>query len=85
MEMGVASAWRPLPVLVGGDWRELFPVPGRNGTLPHDGALLDGRLIDITTIEPKITLVVSSCDPAIGILAAEFAWATDFRMLVLAR
>ncbi len=64
----------------------LFPAETSSlGTLPHDGVFHDGRLIDITTIDPKKTLVVSSCDPAIGILAAEFARTTNFRMLVLAR
>lgn len=64
----------------------LFPVETSSlGMLPHDGVFNDGRLIDTAIIDPTRTLVVSSCDPAIGILAAEFAKATNFRMLVLAR
>jgi molybdate-binding protein/DNA-binding XRE family transcriptional regulator len=74
--------WR---AAVGGN---LFLFPAETsplGTLPHDGVFRDGRLIDTASIDPSRTIVVSSCDPAIGILAAEFARSTNFRMLVLAR
>ncbi len=74
--------WR---AMVGGK-SLLFPVePSPLGMLPHDGVCRDGRLSDISIVDPMKTLVVACCDPAIGILAAEYARATDFRMLVLPR
>jgi molybdate-binding protein/DNA-binding XRE family transcriptional regulator len=74
--------WR---AVIGGNFF-LFPAETSSlGTLPHDGVFRDGRLIDTTITDPTKTLVVSSCDPAIGILAAEFTMASGFRMLVLAR
>jgi molybdate-binding protein/DNA-binding XRE family transcriptional regulator len=74
--------WR---VAIGGNLF-LFPVETSSlGTLPHDGIYREGQLIDNKITDPTRTLVVSSCDPAIGILAAEFTRATNFRMIVLAR
>ncbi len=64
----------------------LFPVePSPLGMLPHDGVYRDGRLLDSPIVDPMKTLVVACCDPAIGLLAAEYARTTDFRMLVLPR
>jgi molybdate-binding protein/DNA-binding XRE family transcriptional regulator len=64
----------------------LYPVEQSPlGALPHDGVLRDGKLLDTLISDPTRTLVVSSCDPAIGILAAEYARTTNFRMLVLSR
>jgi len=64
----------------------LFPVESSPlGALPHDGVYRDCRLLDTRIADPAGTLVVSSCDPAIGILAAEFSRTTNYRMLVLSR
>ena len=64
----------------------LYPVETSSlGVLPHDGVCRDGRLIDTRIIDPTRTLVVSSCDPAIGVLADEFTRATSFRILVFQR
>jgi len=66
----------------------LFLIPVETsplGTLPHDGVYRDGNLIDTLVVDPTRTLVVSSCDPAIGILAAEYSRSSNFRMLVLSR
>jgi molybdate-binding protein/DNA-binding XRE family transcriptional regulator len=64
----------------------LFPLETSSlGVLPHDGVYRDGKMIDNVIIDPARTLVVSSCDPAIGILVAVFSKTTNFRMLVLPR
>lgn len=64
----------------------LFPAePSPLGTLPHDGLYRDDSFFDRMSPDPTRTLVVASCDPAIGILASEFARTTNFRMLVLPR
>ena len=74
--------WR---ALVGGR-SLLLPVESSPlGMLPHDGVYRDGRLFDSPVADPFRTLVMASCDPAVGLLAAEFARATPFRMLVLSR
>src|SRR5581483_12205669 len=36
-------------------------------------------------IAPEATLVVACCDPAVGLLAAEYARASGFRLLALPR
>ncbi|KAF0216526.1 MAG: molybdate metabolism transcriptional [Geobacteraceae bacterium] len=64
----------------------LFPVEASPlGMLPHDGVYRDGRLFDNPFADPFRTLVMASCDPAVGLLAAEYARITPFRMLVLSR
>jgi molybdate-binding protein/DNA-binding XRE family transcriptional regulator len=54
------------------------------GEVAHDGVLRDGRLQDATPFEAEQTLVMACCDPAAGILAAEYA-RTGFRLIVLQR
>jgi molybdate-binding protein len=64
----------------------LFPVEATPlGMVPHDGVCRDGRLFDSPVADPFRTLVMASCDPAVGLLAAEYARTTPFRMLVLSR
>lgn len=64
----------------------LYPVENSPlGMLPHDGVFRDGRLYESPFSDPYRTLVMASCDPAAGLLAAEYARATPFRMLVLSR
>lgn len=64
----------------------LYPVePSALGTLPHDGVWRDGRCHDHPFADAVRTLVVACCDPAVGLLAGEYARQTPFRMLVLSR
>lgn len=64
----------------------LYPVEASPlGTVPHDGVWRDGRFLDRPFAEPERTLVVACCDPAVGLLANEYARQTSFRMLVLPR
>jgi len=91
-EQGIQWAWPPRldpsrywEAEVGGR-RFLYPVESLalNST-PHDG--VSQRLVS----RPKGgaafegTLVVACCDPAAGLLAAEYARASGFRMIVLQR
>jgi molybdate-binding protein/DNA-binding XRE family transcriptional regulator len=55
------------------------------GTLPHDGVWRDGECHDHPFADPVRTLVVACCDPAVGLLASEYARQTPFRMLVIPR
>jgi DNA-binding XRE family transcriptional regulator len=55
------------------------------GMAPHDGTYRDGRLHDNASADPTRTLVPACCDPAVGLLAAEYSRTTPFRMLVLSR
>jgi molybdate-binding protein len=55
------------------------------GMVPQDGVYREGRLFDNPISDSFRTLVMASCDPAVGLLAAEYARATPFRMLVLSR
>ncbi|MDY0190003.1 MAG: substrate-binding domain-containing protein [Desulfuromonas sp.] len=64
----------------------LYPVEvNALGRVPHDGVWRDGRCHDHQFADPVRTLVVASCDPAIGILAYEYSRQTPFRMVVLQR
>jgi molybdate-binding protein/transcriptional regulator with XRE-family HTH domain len=68
----------------------LYPAEaGPAGTLAHDGTT-DGAAPPATADAPAIadgppTLVVAGCDPAVGLLAAEYAKQTGYRLLPLAR
>lgn len=74
--------WR---AMVGGNLL-LFPVEASPlGMVQHDGVYRDGRLYDNHSSEPSRTLMMASCDPAVGLLATEYARATPFRMLVIPR
>src|SRR5262249_34850322 len=55
------------------------------GVLPHDGVVQDGIDQVIREVLPYKTLVMASCDPAAGLLAAEYELATGFRLLPLHR
>lgn len=52
---------------------------------PHDGIQKDGSVWETENADPKRTLVVASCDPAIGLLAHHYRTTTSFRILVLVR
>ncbi len=64
----------------------LYPVesPALNSH-PHDGVWQGGVLRGAISPSAAATLVVACCDPAAGLLAAEYARASGFRMLVVER
>ncbi len=87
-----AWAWTPLTepcryweAEVGGR-RLLYPVESLavNAT-PHDGLWQEGIGRQTAARSIESTLVIASCDPAAGLLAAEYARASDFRLVVLQR
>jgi molybdate-binding protein len=66
--------------------RRLYPVEA--GTLnlaPHDGVWSNGVLRESRPAPAETTLVMACCDPAAGLLAAEYARASGFRLLVFPR
>jgi putative molybdopterin biosynthesis protein len=69
-----------------GGRRFLYPVESIavNAT-PHDGVWQDGVSQQAGAGAAKGTLVIASCDPAAGLLASEYARASDFRLIVLQR
>lgn len=69
-----------------GGRRWLYPVEGEalNAT-PHDGVRRSGVEHQARADVAERTLVLASCDPAAGLLAAEYAAASGFRLLVLSR
>lgn len=88
----MAWAWKPLlekerywQAEVGGcHW--LYPVEGLPGSAwAHDGLCRGKVLHERGDWEPTQTLVVAGCDPAAGLLAAEYAAASGFRMLAFSR
>lgn len=52
---------------------------------PHDGLCEFGTFQYRRQVPPTRTLVIACCDPAAGLLAAEYARTTDFRLLVVPR
>lgn len=89
---GVAWAWGPQPdagryweAEVGGrKW--LYPVetlPG--GAWAHDGFCRENVLHERGDWDATQTLVLAGCDPAAGLLAAEYAVASGFRLLAFPR
>jgi molybdate-binding protein/DNA-binding XRE family transcriptional regulator len=69
-----------------GDKHLLFPVESSPlGMVPHDGVYREGKLCAYPSSDPCRTLLVASCDPAVGLLASEYARTTHFRMLVFSR
>jgi molybdate-binding protein/DNA-binding XRE family transcriptional regulator len=84
-------AWEPAGVparywqadIAGRQWR--YPLePTYLGTLPHDG-VFDGNEFAPRVDAIPATLVIASCDPAIGLLATELSRASGLRMLPLMR
>jgi molybdate-binding protein/DNA-binding XRE family transcriptional regulator len=69
-----------------GGRRRLYPVEavGLN-PVPHDGVWQGGVLREGASAAAEETLVLASCDPAAGLLAAEYARESGFRLLVLPR
>jgi molybdate-binding protein/DNA-binding XRE family transcriptional regulator len=63
-----------------------YPVEAvSTGFIVHDGVLQDGSFVPSADANPERTLVLACCDPAVNVLAAEYARLTGFRLLALAR
>jgi molybdate-binding protein/transcriptional regulator with XRE-family HTH domain len=63
-----------------------FPAePTAAGVAAHDGVARGGTFDEDARAEPSTTLVLAGCDPAAGLLAAEYAGATRMRLLTLVR
>ena len=74
--------WRAL--LAGREF--IYPTEPTNlGIVGHDGVHQDGQFREQPTAAPADTLVVASCDPAIGLLANEVNRRNSFRLLALPR
>jgi molybdate-binding protein/DNA-binding XRE family transcriptional regulator len=68
-----------------GHRRLLYPVEAMTmNPTPHDGVWQNGVLRDGGSAAEN-TLVMTSCDPAAGLLASEYARASGFRLLVFPR
>ncbi|MGO9110929.1 MAG: substrate-binding domain-containing protein [Thermoguttaceae bacterium] len=67
--------------------RELmYPTEATNvGVVGHDGVCQEGQFRERLTAAPSDTLVVASCDPAIGLLANELSRRSSFRLLAFPR
>lgn len=64
----------------------LYPVePNPVGLVAHDGVFRDGAIEQHADQDPRSTLVVATCDPAVGLLATEYQSQTGYRMLCLGR
>jgi molybdate-binding protein/DNA-binding XRE family transcriptional regulator len=71
--------------VLGGRHR-LYPVEFSSlGLVPHDGTFHDGTYHETAYVDPARTLVLASCDPAVGLLAAQIARTDGFRLVVLPR
>lgn len=69
-----------------GSRRILYPVEATaSNVVSHDGLWQGDVGQDAGTTEAKSTLVLACCDPAAGLLAAEFGRCSGFRLLVLPR
>jgi molybdate-binding protein/DNA-binding XRE family transcriptional regulator len=68
------------------DGFRLFPVEsGELGCLPHDGTWDGHRLQVESSAVAARTLVLATCDPAVGLLAAELARTENIRLLAFRR
>ena len=69
-----------------GGRRLLYPVESTAlNAFPHDGVWQGGIGRDTVSTSVATTLVIACCDPAAGLLAAEYARTSGFRMLVIER
>ena len=66
--------------------RLLYPVEAVSlNPVPHDGLWTGGLCRESGEASAETTLTLASCDPAAGLLAAEYARASGFRLLVFPR
>jgi molybdate-binding protein/DNA-binding XRE family transcriptional regulator len=88
VEWAVAPRTRPCrywEAEVGGRTR-LYPTEDLSmNVVPHDGVWRQGPGREADPDVSRNTLVVACCDPAAGLLAAEYARVTGFRVIVLPR
>jgi molybdate-binding protein/DNA-binding XRE family transcriptional regulator len=64
----------------------LYPVEAHGvNPSPHDGVWNNGVCRERQSSRSEKTLVLASCDPGAGILAAEYARETGFRLLIFPR
>lgn len=64
----------------------LYPVESLGlNNIPHDGVWQGGPGMDAGGNVAETTLVLACCDPAAGLLAAEYARSSGFRLIVLPR
>jgi molybdate-binding protein/DNA-binding XRE family transcriptional regulator len=64
----------------------LYPTePTAIGMIPHDGVSRPGASGEKAPIDPRRTLVMACCDPAVGLLAAALAAPAGIRLLPLQR
>ena len=55
------------------------------GLMPHDGTIHGGHLEHHPAFDPNYTLIMATCDPAAGLLAAELSRTAGIRLLALPR
>ena len=68
------------------DKRLMFPAEWTLvGTLGHDGVHGESGISLTHPSDPKKTLVIAGCDPAVGLLAARVSEMSDFRVIPLMR
>ena len=68
------------------DKRLLFPAEWTLlGTLGHHGVYGKSGMNLTGPVDPKKTLVIAGCDPAVGLLAARVSAMSDFRVIPLTR
>jgi molybdate-binding protein/DNA-binding XRE family transcriptional regulator len=69
-----------------GHRRLLYPMEATaSNPTPHDGVWQNGVLRESALESAEATLVMACCDPAAALLAAEYARASGFRLLVFPR
>lgn len=69
-----------------GGRRLLYPVAGVSmNVVPHDGMWQHGVGRDSASSVAQTTLVVACCDPAIGLLATEYARVSEFRLIAFSQ
>ena len=85
-------AWPPGPepcrywaAEVGGVERFYPAAASPMGVVPHDGVYRNGSCQEAVRADPRRTLVMACCDPAVGLLAAELARTADVRLIALER
>src|SRR5262245_2942594 len=69
-----------------GPRRSVYPVDAVSlNSIPHDGIWKNGICSERAFGSPEETLTIATCDPAAGLLAAEYRRASGFRLLVFPR
>jgi DNA-binding XRE family transcriptional regulator len=69
-----------------GGVERLYPATASPmGLLPHDGIYRNGSCLGQARWDPRRTLVMACCDPAVGLLAAELANTAEVRLIALHR